>query len=69
MQFSETTCFAQAQLRPVLCIWGVTPPAAPTSPAGALLAPAAPSHPAQLGGRGIGVPSLGAGLGTETAEK
>lgn len=40
MQFSKTSCFAQAQLRPVrLCLWSRTSPAACTSSAAPLPAP------------------------------
>lgn len=69
MQFSKTTCFAQAQLRPTLCIWSIMSPAARTSPAAPLPAPATPSHTGQPGGQRICMPSPGAGLGTDPAEK
>lgn len=39
MHFSKTTCFAQAQLRPILCLWSRMSPAASTSPAAPLPAP------------------------------
>lgn len=39
MQFSKTTSFAEAQLRPVMCLWSRTSPAASTSPAAPLPAP------------------------------
>lgn len=39
MQFSKTTCFVQAQLMPVLCLWSRISPAASPNPAAPLPAP------------------------------
>lgn len=39
MQFRKTICFTQAQLRPVLCLWSRTSPAASPNPAAPLPAP------------------------------
>lgn len=69
MQFSKTTRFARAQLRPILCIWSVMLPEACTSPAAPLPAPlpapATPSHTGRPGSQGTCTPSLGPGLGAD----
>lgn len=73
MQFSKTTRFARAQLRPILCIWSVMLPEACTSPAAPLPAPlpapATPSHTGRPGSQGTCTPSLGPGLGADPTEK